>query len=78
LELLALAKSIARERDIDLIETSSGGGSDGNFTSAVGTPTLDGLGAIGNEWHSPNEYIVVSALPRRAELLRRMITELGS
>jgi glutamate carboxypeptidase len=78
LELFSLAKSIAREQDIDLVETSSGGGSDGNFTSAVGTPTLDGLGAIGNEWHSPNEYVVVSALPRRAELLRRMITALGS
>ena len=78
LKLFGLAKSIAHERDIDLIETSSGGGSDGNFTSAVGIPTLDGLGAIGNEWHSPNEYVVVSALPRRAELLRRMITDLGS
>ena len=61
-QLLGLAKSIAHEQDIDLIETSSGGGSDGNFTSAVGIPTLDGLGAIGNEWHSPNEYVVVSAL----------------
>ena len=78
LKLFGLAKSIAHEQDIDLIETSSGGGSDGNFTSAAGIPTLDGLGAIGNEWHSPNEYVVVSALPRRAELLRRMITDLGS
>lgn len=74
--LFGLAKSIAHEQGIALIETSSGGGSDGNFTSAVGTPTLDGLGAIGNEWHSPNEYIVVSALPRRAELLKRMFTDL--
>ncbi|MBR1301303.1 M20 family metallopeptidase [Bradyrhizobium sp. AUGA SZCCT0042] len=78
LQLFGLAKLIASEQDIDLIETSSGGGSDGNFTSAVGIPTLDGLGAIGNEWHSPNEYVVVSALPRRAELLRRMFTDLGS
>lgn len=76
LMLFGLAKSISHELGVSLIETSSGGGSDGNFTSAVGIPTLDGLGAIGNEWHSPNEYVVVSALPRRAELLRRMITDL--
>jgi glutamate carboxypeptidase len=78
LMLFELAKSIAHEQDVELIETSSGGGSDGNFTSAVGIPTLDGLGAIGNEWHSPTEYVVVSALPRRAELLQRMITDLQS
>ena len=58
LMLFKLAKSIAHEQDVELIETSSGGGSDGNFTSAVGIPTLDGLGAIGNEWHSPTEYVM--------------------
>ena len=78
IETVRIGEIHRHEQDIDLIETSSGGGSDGNFTSAAGIPTLDGLGAIGNEWHSPNEYVVVSALPRRAELLRRMITDLGS
>ncbi|WP_203560976.1 M20 family metallopeptidase [Jiella pacifica] len=56
-----------------LAETSSGGGSDGNFTSAAGVPTLDGLGAIGNDWHSPNEHILIEPLARREALLRKLI-----
>lgn len=72
------ATTIAHEIGSSLVETSSGGGSDGNFTSAVGTPTLDGLGAIGNFWHSPNEHILVSALARRELLLRRLFLSLGA
>lgn len=60
----------------DLSATRSSFGSDGNFTSGVGTSTLDGLGVIGNEWHSPREHILVSALPRREVLLRHMILRL--
>jgi glutamate carboxypeptidase len=56
-----------------MIETRSGGGSDGNFTCAAGVPTLDGLGAIGNNWHSPQEHILVSPLSRRMVLLRDLI-----
>ncbi|MFB9949011.1 M20 family metallopeptidase [Rhizobium puerariae] len=77
LDLFRHAEQIAREIGPTLVETSSGGGSDGNFTSAAGTPTLDGLGAIGNFWHSPNEHIIVSALARRELLLRRLFLTLG-
>jgi glutamate carboxypeptidase len=71
------ARRIGRNLGFDLKETKSGGGSDGNFTSAVGTPTLDGLGVIGDQWHSPNEHIIVSALARREMLLRQLFLSLG-
>ncbi len=79
-ETLALfqhAQAISAELGCTIVETASGGGSDGNYTSAVGTPTLDGLGAIGNQWHSPDEHIIVSALARRELLLRRLFLSLG-
>ncbi|MGL6061878.1 MAG: M20/M25/M40 family metallo-hydrolase [Bradyrhizobium sp.] len=77
LMLFRHAQRIAAEIGNPLVETASGGGSDGNFTSSVGTPTLDGLGAIGNSWHSPEEHILVSALARRELLLRRLFLSLG-
>jgi glutamate carboxypeptidase len=67
------AQEINADLGLPLIETRSGGGSDGNFTSAAGIPTLDGLGAIGNDWHSPNEHVLVGPLARRAALLRGLI-----
>ncbi|MGE3876931.1 MAG: M20 family metallopeptidase [Parvibaculaceae bacterium] len=77
LELFRHAQGINAEIGWPLIETASGGGSDGNYTSATGTATLDGLGAIGNDWHSPDEHIIVSALARRELLLRRLFLTLG-
>lgn len=70
------ARLIAHELDWDLPEAAVGGGSDGNFTSALGVPTLDGLGAVGGGAHSPDEFVVVSELPRRAALLAGLITSL--
>ena len=78
LALYDTARDLCRDVGITLAETRSGGGSDGNFTAAVGTPTLDGLGAIGNLWHSSEEHILVSALPRRAALFEALLTQLGS
>ena len=49
---------------IEVTESGSGGGSDGNFTSALGIPTLDGLGAVGDGAHALTEHIIVSSLPR--------------
>jgi glutamate carboxypeptidase len=57
-------------------ESSTGGGSDGNFTSALGIPTLDGLGALGEGAHASNESIVISELPRRTALLAGLIRSL--
>jgi glutamate carboxypeptidase len=57
-------------------ESSTGGGSDGNFTSALGIPTLDGLGALGEGAHASNESIVIQELPRRAALLAGLVRSL--
>ena len=54
-------------------EGSTGGASDGNFTAAVGAPTIDGLGAPGAGAHTYEEHIIIDALPQRVALLRRII-----
>jgi glutamate carboxypeptidase len=54
-------------------EASVGGGSDGNFTAALGVPTLDGLGAVGEGAHSAGENILIRALPERAALLAGLL-----
>ena len=68
------ARSIASELGFDLGEGSSGGASDGNFTAALGIPTLDGLGVEGDGAHATHEHIVVADLPRRAALLTALLT----
>ncbi|MCI5084930.1 MAG: M20 family metallopeptidase [Rhodovulum sp.] len=73
LSMMATATQINRGLGAPMVETRSGGGSDGNFTCAAGVPTLDGLGAIGNNWHSPYEHILISPLARRAALLKGLI-----
>jgi glutamate carboxypeptidase len=71
---------VAREQGsalgMELDEASTGGGSDGNFTSALGVPTLDGLGAVGEGAHASNESIVLEELPRRTALLAALIQTL--
>jgi len=53
-----------------------GGGSDGNFTAAAGTPTLDGLGAVGGGAHAVDEHVMVATMPERAALLAELIDDL--
>lgn len=60
----------------ELQEGATGGGSDGNFTAALGIPTLDGLGAIGKGAHAEHEQVVVAALPRRAHLIAGLLAAL--
>jgi glutamate carboxypeptidase len=55
-----------------------GGGSDGNFTAGVGTPTLDGLGAVGGGAHADHEHVLVDAMPERAALLAELIVRIGA
>jgi glutamate carboxypeptidase len=74
--LYVKARALAREMGITLGEAFVGGGSDGNFTAALGVPTLDGLGAVGEGAHSPSENIVVRAMPERAALLAGLLTTL--
>ncbi len=56
----------------DLGEGSTGGGSDGSFTAAMGIPMLDGLGMEGGGAHTEDEYIMVAGIPRLAALLCRL------
>ena len=72
-KLLGLARTIGAELGIVVDEGSTGGASDGNFTSAMGIPTLDGLGAIGDGAHSLEEFVDVESLPGRAALIAGLI-----
>jgi len=67
------ARTIAKGLGWKLEEAAVGGGSDGNFTSALGIPTLDGMGGVGEGAHAPLESIVIAELPRRAALLAMLI-----
>jgi len=74
--LFALARKIgAEELGMSLRESGTGGVSDGNFAAACGLPTLDGLGAKGGFAHSPEEFVELDEIPRRAALLARLIEE---
>lgn len=74
--LFEIARRVAKELSIELGESSTGGGSDGNFTSAIGIATLDGLGAVGEGAHSANESIVLNEFPRRTAILAGLIESL--
>ena len=71
--LFRLAQEQAKPMGMTLDEASTGGGSDGNFTSGMGIPTLDGLGAVGEGAHASNESIILEELPRRTALLAALI-----
>lgn len=53
-----------------------GGGSDGNFTAAIGVPTLDGLGAVGGGAHAVTEHVIVATMPERAALIANIVTQI--
>jgi len=72
-KLYELARGLAAELGVELGEASVGGGSDGNLTAALGVPTLDGLGAIGEGAHSERESILVDRMADRAALVAKLI-----
>ena len=74
--LFARARELAQAMGRALDETSTGGGSDGSFTAALGMPALDGLGAVGEGAHGANENVLVDALPERAALLASLLATL--
>lgn len=74
-QMLALAAPLAQALGFKLTHTATGGGSDGNFTAALGVPTLDGLGPQGGGAHSPEEYLVVSSVVPRTALLALLMRE---
>lgn len=65
-----------RRLGYDLPAVAVGGGSDGNFTAALGIPTLDGLGAVGDGAHARHEHVVLAEMPGRAEMLARLLEDL--
>jgi glutamate carboxypeptidase len=70
------ARFLAAQLGFKLAEAATGGGSDGNFTAALGVPTLDGLGAVGEGAHAPHESILAEHLIPRAALLAALIATL--
>jgi glutamate carboxypeptidase len=70
------ARSIARSLGFDIPPQSAGGGSDANFTGAMGVPTLDGLGVEGAGPHTLEEHILVDSLARRGKLLAGLLATL--
>ena len=71
--LLRKAHLLARELGFELTEASTGGGSDGNFTAALGIPTLDGMGAVGEGAHARHESVLIEHLAPRTALLAAML-----
>jgi len=71
--LFTKAREIAASLGIELEESATGGGSDGNFTAALGVPTLDGLGAVGEGAHAANESALVSRIADRVALLAGLL-----
>jgi len=67
------AAQAAKDLGWSLAEAAVGGGSDGNFTAALGIPTLDGLGGVGEGAHALHESVLIAELPRRAALLAALI-----
>jgi len=71
--LFARAKSLAAQVGLALGECAAGGGSDGNLTAALGIPTLDGMGAVGDGAHALHEHVIAKTMPVRAALLAALL-----
>ena len=77
MELLEVAQRVARDVGLELGHGQFGGGSDGNFTGALGIPTLDGLGVVGTGVHTKQEHLLVSSLVPRAKLFAGLVAALS-
>lgn len=73
--LFEIARRHARALGVELEESATGGGSDGNFTAALGVPTLDGIGAVGEGAHAPHESILIDRIADRVALLAKLIAD---
>jgi glutamate carboxypeptidase len=74
--LFQTARACAKELGVKLEESATGGGSDGNFTAALGVPTLDGLGGVGEGAHAANESILLDRIADRTALLAMLLSQL--
>jgi len=75
-KLFRTAQKLAQEIGVEVEESLTGGGSDGNFTAAIGVPTLDGLGGVGEGAHAANESILVDRIADRTALIAKLIAAL--
>ena len=75
--LYDLARQLSSQIGFDLAAGSAGGGSDGNFTGAMGVPTLDSIGVRGKGLHTLNEHIEIASLPERARLAAGLLTQIS-
>jgi glutamate carboxypeptidase len=75
-KLFQTASKLAADLGVKLEESATGGGSDGNFTAALGVPTLDGLGAVGEGAHALNESILIDRIADRTALLAALISNI--
>lgn len=76
--LCGLIEKVGENLGIDIKWAATGGGSDANFTSAVGTPSIDGLGPIGGGAHSESEYLEIGSIEPRIHLLKEIIEKITS
>ncbi|MDQ0254760.1 glutamate carboxypeptidase [Evansella vedderi] len=76
-ELLSVVKGIGKELGITIEDKTTGGGSDAAFTAAMGVPTVDGIGPIGGNAHSEDEFLYVPSLQERTYLLAKTIKRLS-
>ncbi|HUR36262.1 MAG TPA: M20 family metallopeptidase [Terriglobales bacterium] len=77
IQLFHLAEDLAKGLGFKVKEKSTGGGSDGNFTAALGVPTLDGLGGVGEGAHALHESVILAEIPRRTALLAGLLAHAG-
>lgn len=75
--LVQYAKEVGAELGLTIREISSGGASDANYTSALGIPTIDGLGAGGGMAHNPEEYVEIDDVPLRLALLAGLVNKIA-
>jgi glutamate carboxypeptidase len=75
-KLFQTAQKLGRELGIAVEESLTGGGSDGNFTAAIGIPTLDGLGGVGEGAHAANESILADRIADRTALIAKLVATL--
>ena len=76
-KLFRTAQNLARDLGVEVEESLTGGGSDGNFTAALGVPTLDGLGGVGEGAHAANESILVDRIADRTALIAKLLAAIG-
>lgn len=76
--LFQTARETGRELGLEIEESLSGGGSDGNFTAALGIPTLDGLGGVGEGAHASNESVLIDRIADRTALLAKLVRALAT